>query len=188
MGRVPVREALARLAHDRLITIVPRRGSYVTPISLDDIIDIFEAREVIQCGAAYLAATKATNENLVVLRSLVEAANRSSATADYEHFLRDDHEVHRFLIHLIRNPLLQDAANRPQLHSLRFWRWYWNSRPARPEAMFTHADLLAALENRDPEAASAAMRHHLHASRRLVQLLFWEPAGTGQLRDFRSTL
>lgn len=77
-----------------------------------------------------------------------------------------------FLVHLIRNPLLQDAAIRLLLHSLRFWRWYWHNTTAKPEAMMSHSNLLQALEDAAPERAETAMREHLHASRQLVQLLF----------------
>ncbi|WP_107706250.1 GntR family transcriptional regulator [Nocardioides allogilvus] len=172
LGRVPVREALARLAQDRLITVIPRRGTIVTPLSLDDVLDMFEAREAIQCGVAYIAASKATDDDLATLRALISNADEARASADHEQFLKDDHAVHTFLVHMIRNPLLQDAADRLLLYSVRFWRWYWSNRPARVEAMLSHSDLLAALETRAPEQAEAAMRRHLHASSQLVQLLF----------------
>jgi GntR family transcriptional regulator, rspAB operon transcriptional repressor len=172
LGRMPVREALARLAKDRFITIVPRRGIIVTPITLDEIVDMFEAREAIECGVAYIAATRATDDDLRTLRGLVETVDRSRVSADSEQFLKDDHAVHTFLVHMIRNPLLQDAADRLQLHTLRFWRLYWKNLPPRTEAMLSHAELLAALEDHDPAKAEQAMRNHLQTSRQLVQLLF----------------
>ncbi len=170
LGRVPVREALARLDRDRFITVVPRRGSVVTPLALDDVLDMFQAREAIECGVAYIAATQATDEDLGILRNLVSTVDRSRNTADHEQFLRDDHAVHTFLVHMVRNPLLQDAADLLLLHSLRFWRLYWSKHAAKTEAMLSHMDLMTALESRDPEQAEKAMRQHLHASRQLVQL------------------
>lgn len=171
-GRVPVREALARLAHDRFITVVPRRGTSVSALSLEDVLDMFEAREAIQCGVAYIAAGKATDRDLLTLRELVSAADLARASSDTDHFLEADHAVHMFLVHLIRNPLLQDAAERLLLHNLRFWRWYWAKTAATTETMMSHDDLLAALEDRAADRAETAMRQHLHASRQLVQLLF----------------
>jgi GntR family transcriptional regulator, rspAB operon transcriptional repressor len=73
-------------------------------------------------------------------------------------------------VHMVRNPLLQDAADLLLLHSLRFWRLYWSKHAAKTEAMLSHMDLMTALESRDPEQAEKAMRQHLHASRHLVQL------------------
>ena len=71
MGRMPVREAIARLVTDRFITVLPRRGTVVTPVGLDDVLEMFEAREAIECGVAYIAASRATSEDLATLRELV---------------------------------------------------------------------------------------------------------------------
>jgi DNA-binding GntR family transcriptional regulator len=168
LGRMPVREALARLALDRFVTVQPRRGTIVTAPSLEDVADMFDAREAIECGVAHIAARRATAEDLATLRTLVAEADRAREGSDHEGFLRGDHAVHAFLAHLLRNRLLQDAADRLLLHNLRFWRSYWSARPAQLASMMSHDDLLAALEAGDPDAAEAAMREHLGASRQLL--------------------
>ncbi|HEX3679990.1 MAG TPA: GntR family transcriptional regulator, partial [Galbitalea sp.] len=169
MGRMPVREAVARLAIDRFITVLPRRGTVVTQVGLEDVLDIFDAREAIECGAVHIVASRATDEDLATLRRLIEAADRARDGTDHEAFLRDDHAIHSFLVHMVRNSLLQDAADRLLLHNLRFWRTYWASRPAQHATMISHGSLLAALEAGDPEQAEKAMREHLVASRQLLR-------------------
>ncbi len=172
LGRMPVRQGLAQLAQDRFVTILPRRGTVVAGLALDDVLDMFEAREAVECGIAYVAAARATDEDLATLRGLVETVNRARSVTDTEQFLKDDHALHTFLVHMVRNPLLQDAADRLMLHSLRFWRYYWRDRPPQSDAMLSHEDLLKALEQHDPDRAERAMRQHLQASRQLVQNLF----------------
>lgn len=172
LGRMPVREAIARLATDRFVTVLPRRGTVVTPVGLDDVLDMFEAREAIECGVAYIVAKRATAEDLATLRPLVKDADRARDGTDHEAFLRDDHAIHGFLVHMVRNSLLQDAADRLLLHNLRFWRTYWASRPAQHATMISHTDLLAALEAHDSEQAEKAMREHLAASRQLLHASF----------------
>lgn len=172
LGRTPVREAIARLGTDRFVTVVPRRGAVVTPVGLDDVLDMFEAREAIECGVAYTVAKRATKDNMVSLRALVKAADNAREGADYEQYLSDDHAIHAFLVHMVSNSLLQDAADRLLLHNLRFWRMYWASRPAQQSTMISHADLVSALEAHDSELAAQAMREHLAASRHLLQSSF----------------
>ena len=172
LGRMPVREAIARLVTDRFIIVLPRRGTVVAPLGLEDVLDMFEAREAIECGVAHIVATRATAEDLATLRRLVDAADRARDGTDHEAYLSDDHEIHRFCVHMVRNTLLQDAADRLLLHNLRFWRTYWASRPAQHATMISHAGLLAALELRDADRAEQAMREHLAASRRLLQASF----------------
>ncbi|MDQ1549329.1 MAG: hypothetical protein QOD27_987, partial [Microbacteriaceae bacterium] len=82
LGRMPVREAIARLATDRFITVLPRRGAVIAPVGLDDVLDMFEAREAIECGVAYIVATKATSEDLATLRQLVAAADGAREGTD----------------------------------------------------------------------------------------------------------
>ncbi len=49
MGRMPVREAMQRLAQDDLVMIVPRKGSFVLPIQVEDLQKIFELRGALEC-------------------------------------------------------------------------------------------------------------------------------------------
>ena len=171
-GRTPVREALARLATDRFVTILPRRGVIVAPITFEDVLAMFEARETIECGIAYIAATRVTEADLEEMRRLVATADAARLTGDSEQFLRADHAVHAFLVHMIKNPILQEAGERLLSHNLRFWRLYWRDRPARAEAMLSHTPLITAIESHDSRTAEEAMRDHLRNSCQLVQLLF----------------
>src|SRR5947209_1413788 len=56
LGRTPVREALHRLMHDGLVTIYPRRGAIVTPISALDAEHLADARQIWEPGVARQAA------------------------------------------------------------------------------------------------------------------------------------
>lgn len=172
LGRMPVREAIARLALDRFVTVQPRRGAVVTGFTLEDVLDMFDAREAIECGVAHIAAIRATPEDVERLRRLVHGADRARAGTDHEAFLHDDHEIHATLIHMVRNPLLQDAADRLLAHNLRFWRSYWSSRPAKHATMVSHTSLLEALQQHDPDRAVEAMRQHIADSRVLLQSSF----------------
>jgi len=172
LGRMPVREALARLAGDRLITVMPRRGNVVTGLSLHEGLDLFEARGSIECAVAGIAARRASDEDIAELRALITSADAARDDAQALAFLHHDHEVHCSLVSMAGNPLLQDAADRVLKHNLRFWRSYWSTRPAQHSTMLTHDKLLAALEARDPESAAAAMRDHILTSKQLLQAAF----------------
>ncbi len=172
LGRMPVREALARLAGDRFTTVMARRSTVVTSLSLQDVLDMFEAREAIQCGVAHIAARKASDDDLALLGKLVTSAEGSRKDRAALAFLSDDHEIHLFLVRMVNNVLLQDAAELLLMHNLRFWRSYWSTRPAQPASMLSHGPLLAALEARDPDAAEQAMREHIQQSRQLLASAF----------------
>jgi len=172
LGRMPVHEAVTRLAADRLVTIMPRRGTVVPAIALKDVVDMFEAREAIECGVAYIAASRAMPEDLEHLRRLIDTADRAREAEHWEEYLTGDHAFHTFLVHMINNPLLQDAADRLLLHNLRFWRMYFSARPVQHGAMLSHDKLHAAISSHDSDKAELAMREHIASSRAMIQSLF----------------
>jgi DNA-binding GntR family transcriptional regulator len=172
LGRTPVHEAVARLVIDRLVTVLARRGLMIAPIGLEQVRELFEAREAIECGNAYFAVHHATDAEIVELRRLIEAAENAREEADVLRFLEDDQLIHRYLAHIVRNTYLQDAADRILWHNLRFWRFYFTTRRAKPGTLVSHQPLLAALEGRDAQGALSAMREHILVSRALLNTLF----------------
>jgi DNA-binding GntR family transcriptional regulator len=172
LGRTPVHEAVARLVVDRLVTVLPRRGLMIAPIGLEQVREIFEAREAIECGNAYFAAQHASEEELEEFGRLVEAAEDAREETNVLRFLDDDQLIHRFLAHMVRNSFLMDAADRVLLHNLRFWRFYFTTRRAQAGTLVSHRPLLVALKQRDAQKAHEARREHILASRALLNELF----------------
>jgi DNA-binding GntR family transcriptional regulator len=171
-GRMPIREAMARLAAERFVTVVPRRGTYVTPLGLAEVLDMFEAREAIECGVAHLTARRATPAQLERLRELAGAADRVRSDDQIEQHLHADHAIHTHLASVTGNAILQESVDRLLQHNLRFWRSYWTTHEPRASDMLSHADLVDALASHEPEAAELAMRQHIGASRGLLQDAF----------------
>jgi len=172
IGRMPIHEAVTRLAADRLAIIMPRRGTVISPISLKGVVDMFEAREAIECGVAYIAASRAADGDLAQLAELMHVADQAREAQHFEEYLKADHAFHTFLVHMINNPLLQDAADRLLLHNLRFWRLYFSERPVQHTTMLSHEKLHDAISSHNSEKAELAMREHLMHSRGMIQTLF----------------
>jgi DNA-binding GntR family transcriptional regulator len=171
-GRMPIHEAIARLAGERFITVLPRRGTVVTAFALQDVLDMFDARQAVEGGIAYLAASRATDVDLATLRKLVKSAGKARKGVHPDEFLAEDMEIHSYLARITKNSFLQDTADLLLLHNLRFWRSHWSTRPPQQHSMMSHEDLLHALEAREPEQAQEAMRAHIASSRQLLQSLF----------------
>lgn len=172
LGRTPVHEAIARLVTDQLVTVLPRRGLMIASIGLEQVREIFEAREVLECGNAYFAAQHASDQELAQLRKLDEEAELAREQHDTDLFLNDDQRIHRFLSSCTHNTFLHALTTRILLHNLRFWRFYFNTYHLQPNILLSHEPLLAALELRDPQVAHDVMREHIQTSRMLLNRLF----------------
>lgn len=172
LGRTPVREALQRLAAERLVTVLPRRGLLIPPIGLGEIREILEARMALECGTARLAARYAGEDDLQTLRDLVQATEDARIRTDFPLFLEADREVHLFVAHVSRNSFLEDAVRRILKHNERFWRYYERQKPLLPGTLISHRPLLGCLLDRDEDGAEAAMRQHVADARTLLHALF----------------
>lgn len=72
MSKTPVKKALGMLEHEGFVELRPRSGYRVTEITLADVQQIYELRQVVEPAAAELAATNATPDQLQQMRALVE--------------------------------------------------------------------------------------------------------------------
>ena len=172
IGRMPVREALQRLASDRFVVALPRRGTVVSSMTMVDVAHLYEAREAVECGIARVVVRRVTDEQIRELRTLVERADEARGVFDAERFLLDDLQVHRFVIGMMDNALLRAAADSLLLHNVRFWRSFFQSRVPQGDTMLSHRELLTAFENRDSDAAELATRAHIEGARQLLVTLF----------------
>lgn len=64
IGRTPLREAIQRLAHERLVSIAPRKGSWVTDLSISDLQELIGARELVEPAVAASAASRVTPDDI----------------------------------------------------------------------------------------------------------------------------
>jgi DNA-binding GntR family transcriptional regulator len=96
LSRLPVREALNRLATEGLVELKPRRGFYVVSLKADEIEDIFEIRAMLEERAGQLAAERMTMEDADAVDRLIDlldaAVERDEGFDDYGRLNEQFHE------------------------------------------------------------------------------------------------
>ena len=63
LGRTPIREALQRLVRDQFVTVVPRRGMYVSAVDVGELAMLYETRSILEPYAMRLACARGTSEH-----------------------------------------------------------------------------------------------------------------------------
>src|SRR5262245_49261072 len=111
IGRTPIREALQRLAHEKLVRSVPNRGTFVTDVNITDLARITEVRVVLEGHAARLAAERCTASDRAAIEDLL-AELRSVAIADQRELMKLDQEIHRRVHRCARNAFLESTLER----------------------------------------------------------------------------
>ncbi len=161
MGRTPIREALQRLAREDLVTILPRRGMFVTAISVADLRQIFEARVPLEIACARLAAERASAEMIAELKALAQQVPAASEANDHRTLMRIDEQFHELLIKASDSKFLADGLTWLYALSLRIWYLTVDQMGGMEDALQEHLTIVEALKHRDPDLAEAAIRTHL---------------------------
>lgn len=156
VGRTPLREALQRLANEDLIVTVPRRGTFVKPVSTDDVIAVYELRCLLDPFAARLAAERATDEEISRMEALLADVD-SEMGQDHVLF---DQELHEQIVQATHNPYLEDMLRRLYALSVRLFNMRHLPRESLQEMREELSAVVAAIKARNPpKAAEAALRH-----------------------------
>ena len=110
VSRTPLREALNRLALERLVELAPYRGYVVTPVRLQDIRNLLEFRRIVESETAALAAERATADDVEGLGKLARLHYEPGNRATYVGYLRDNNAFHRAVARCTRNERLEAAV------------------------------------------------------------------------------
>ena len=161
MGRTPIREALQRLAREDLVTILPRRGMFVTDISIADLRQIFEARVPLEIACVRLAAERASTEMIAELEALSQGVLTACEANDHRTLMRIDEQFHELLIKASNSKFLADGLVWLYALSLRIWYLTVDQMGGMEDALQEHLIIVEALNHRDPDLAEEAIRAHL---------------------------
>jgi DNA-binding GntR family transcriptional regulator len=165
-SRTPVREACTRLMQDKWLSRIPRKGFMVTPISVRDIIDMYEYRKLLECFAAEKVAEIATNEQVEDLRSIV--IPETVPNAELEAILHANTKFHRRLSELAGNQRVVNQLNLTLGYVSRLDTLCTQTVPG----WIGHAEILEAIETHQPVQARRAMEVHIESSRDKMINLF----------------
>jgi DNA-binding GntR family transcriptional regulator len=156
IGRTPVREALRRLAQERLVEVYPRRGMFVTGVDVRELARLSEVREVLEPEAARLAAARATDADQEELAALLAELDAGSSE------LMDlDERIHRAVYRAAHNDLLEATLEQYYVLALRIWSMALDRADELKDAVQEHRALLEAIRDGDPDRAAETMRAHV---------------------------
>jgi DNA-binding GntR family transcriptional regulator len=156
IGRTPIREALQRLARERLVQILPRRGVIVSGIDVKAQLRLLEVRREVERLVARSAARRATPEERTRFAEIARGMERAARTGDDVSFLRLDREFNELCLEAARNEFADTALGLMSSLSRRFWYLHYRQAADMPETAKLHADIARAVADGDEGAAALA--------------------------------
>lgn len=163
VSRTPIREALSRLEHENLVRIVPQRGIFVTGVSLGDVREIYQARELLEPLIIRLWGSRIPKDVLAALQEKLSRCPPDSPehdlyTLDYElHRAIYDHCENKYFVHLLDRVFDQNQRIRILSGQIKH-----RLEATRDE----HLEIVNRLLEGDHEGAARAMTSHLEQSRK----------------------
>jgi DNA-binding GntR family transcriptional regulator len=190
VSQTPVREALARLEADGLVTKIPLRGYEATDLlSVQQFDNLFQFRAVIEPWAAAEASRRSTRREIEALEAELERAEKIStggASITFPEFAEHDTRFHALVARASGNDFVEEAFIRTHCH-MHLFRVYratlgeaaapngefvqsmfaeYYSGGTRPLALSEHVAIVAAIKAGDGSAARDLMLNHIESSRR----------------------
>ncbi len=169
IGRTPVHLAIHRLETEGLIEILPRRGIVVKPIDRAEMMELIEARYMIEPEVAALAAARASDREFAAMREILDRIPAIAETGDSEQFMEADLEFHRTVATAARNSHLSDFLAGMHEHCTRLYFISVSNKTHDRRIITEHEEIFNALTRRDADAARATLRKHIESLRNNVR-------------------
>ena len=160
VSRARIREVLARLAHEQIVELYPQRGAYVAKPSIEQALDVFEARRLIEPAVLRRLIQNLTPEKLARLRQHQELELDARRRDDQRAVVRLSGEFHSLAAELAGNSAL--ARNMREL-SVRtcLMILLYDAPTATSCRADEHSQIIEAIARRDPARAERLMLEHL---------------------------
>jgi len=161
ISKTPVRDALQELEREGFVTRILFKGTYVTDVTMKDIADVFQLRSVLEGLAARLATPLFSAQEVDQLDQHLTAAEMALAEGNLALCSAHGQKLHNAIIDKTDNQRLILLIRNLDEHVQRFRILSDQISGRLNKSVKEHRQVLAALRQRDPAAAEAAMRHHL---------------------------
>jgi DNA-binding GntR family transcriptional regulator len=176
----PVREALTRLAAERLVTFEPFKGYSVNPpLTTHQVADLMHVRRLLEMDAARQAALRIMRPDLMAMENILAELSTEKLglwSEGYSQFNQTDQRFHEILFSAAGNLFLTDAYQALNVHvQLARFSPEWGD-TEQCDTCSEHNEIYQALLNHDPEAAAKAVEAHLNATEvRVFRLIETHP-------------
>jgi DNA-binding GntR family transcriptional regulator len=162
VSRGTVRSVLVRLAQEGYLTSGTNKGVRTRVFTVEEAIAVLEAREILETAIAGKAAERATDAELEELATICEQMGSAEYSRDAAEYSRLNRRFHQHVRQIARQPILSGFVD--QLVYQLVMRQYRNLGHAH-HSLTEHRAIVAAMQTRNPDAAAAAMRHHVSSAR-----------------------
>ncbi|MGL5052018.1 MAG: GntR family transcriptional regulator [Cetobacterium sp.] len=162
MSRTPIREALILLKHDQLIESIPQKGTFVTKISAQKVLEAKILRVALETAAFERVVEKLDSEFIEHLRTSIRIQRiYCEGNRNYLEFHKMDNDFHKMIFEKAEIPGLWELASNGTGHYQRVRVLNAKNKISDISVVEEHEEILEALEKKDIENLRGMLEHHL---------------------------
>ena len=169
VGRTPFREAMLRLSHEGLIVRAPRRGAWVSDLSITELQQLLDARSVVEPLVTRRASERITAPDVDKLMRIVDAGEQAVRDHDVERLVWHDLRFHSWVGQLSGNQYFAAFSRNIDTTLLRYWYVSFLGGGDFSNSFVHHRMLAAAIASRDPDLAEERAREHVEIFRTRIR-------------------
>jgi DNA-binding GntR family transcriptional regulator len=164
-----IRQVLARLAHENLVTLIPNRGAFVASPTVEEAREVFAMRNLLEPPLAEWLARAPQADQVERLRRHVRLEAAAREAGERPTIIRLSGEFHLLMAELTGNRILMRTLRELCAQTCLVITLY--DKPSTPACPYhEHEDIIDAIAAREGTRAAELMRHHLHHIERTLAL------------------
>ena len=165
ISRTPLIGALKFLEQEKLVVTKPRRGFFVRSFSMEEMVSIFEIREVLEGLSARRAAQSITASQKMQLKKIFDPFTDLADITDYHAYSKADRKFHTYLAQISSREFLSSILQTFNVVSLAYQYPTRGGLIRSPNETITeHISIIEAICDQDSVAAEQRMRQHLQST------------------------
>ncbi|MDF2532673.1 MAG: transcriptional regulator, GntR family [Clostridia bacterium] len=168
VSRTPVREAIRKLELEGLVIMLPRKGAYVSDLSVKDLTEVMEIRASLEGLAAGLASIRIDEAEIEDLEVRALKFHKSIEDEDVDVLILRDLEFHDAIFRASRNERLIQLNNNLIEQVQRFREIYHKKVHKSKETSKEHYEIVEAISNRDVDKAEKLARIHIENAEKSI--------------------
>ncbi|MFC3286006.1 GntR family transcriptional regulator [Litchfieldella rifensis] len=161
VSRTPVREAIQQLVASGLVTVSPKKGTFVARVGINQLIEMFEVMAELEGMCGRLAARRITAGELVELDEALARCEIAAEAGDPDEYYYENEGFHHCIYAASHNGFLADEARQLKQRLKPYRRLQLQVRHRMDTSLAEHRDIVAAIKAGDAQAAENSLRQHV---------------------------
>ncbi|GGC94123.1 GntR family transcriptional regulator [Vreelandella lutescens] len=161
VSRTPVREAFQQLVASGLVTVSPKKGTFVAKVGIDQLIEMFEVMAELEGMCGRLAARRISEPELAALKAAHQRCEAAALAGDTDEYYYENEAFHDCIYTASHNTFLASEARQLKQRLKPYRRLQLQVRQRMHNSLHEHQTIVDAIEQGDAAQAQQALCDHV---------------------------